>query len=311
MDFKIIIYGAGEFGNSLYRFLKTKDLDKFVVGFCSQNADVLIKIEDKIVYSFEEAKQLNIPFVIGVGEQFRKEIEKTLIDNNQKYFNSLSEWALLMGYGMVEWNHDFCAFFHIESMDSYFEEAESEKLLDVFWGAESPFFNYFNKLDLNNIIELACGKGRHVPQYVDRSGDITLVDILDKNISFCKTRFSDYPNITYCCNDGSSLSHLPSDSYTALFTYDAMVHFEMLDIFDYLKDINRVLKSGGKALFHHSNNDSDYTVSFSTGKQGRNFMNKNIFAYMSYRAGFKIIDQKVIDWMGDTELDCITLVQKY
>lgn len=310
MNSKIIIYGAGEFGKGLYRFLKMRNLELYVAGFCGQNSDVVTMIEDKRVYSFEEAMQLGNPFVIGVGTQFRKEVEKNLKDSMQKYYGSLSEWALSMGYDMVGWNRDFCAFFHIESMDSYFEDAESEKSLDVFWGGESPFYAYFKELDLNNVIELACGKGRHVPYYADKSGNITLVDILDKNISFCKTRFSDYTNIHYYCNDGFSLSDLSSDSYSALFTYDAMVHFEMMDIFHYLKDIHRVLKPGGKALFHHSNNDSDYTISFATGKQGRNFMSKNIFAYMSHRAGFKIIAQKVIDWMGDAELDCITLLEK-
>lgn len=36
--------------------------------------------------------------------------------------------------------------------------------------------------------------------------------------------------------------------YSALFTYDSMVHFEMMDVYEYLKDIYRVLQDGGKEL---------------------------------------------------------------
>lgn len=41
-----------------------------------------------------------------------------------------------------------------------------------------------------------------------------------------------------------------------------MVHFEMINIYRYLKDIFRVLKPGGMALIHHSNNLDDYKASF-------------------------------------------------
>ena len=41
-----------------------------------------------------------------------------------------------------------------------------------------------------------------------------------------------------------------------------------------------------------------------------NNMSKDLFAYLSYRAGFDVVDQKVIDWEGDKNLDCVTLLKK-
>ena len=38
-------------------------------------------------------------------------------------------------------------------------------------------------------------------------------------------------------------------------------------------------------------------------------MNKDLFAYLAYRAGFEIIEQHVIDWVV-TNLDCVSLVKK-
>jgi ubiquinone/menaquinone biosynthesis C-methylase UbiE len=167
----------------------------------------------------------------------------------------------------------------------------------------------FCQLDLSNVIELACGRGRHVPHYIDKSGEITLVDILDKNINYCKDRFKSEDKIKYYKNNGFDLRELESDCYTALFSYDAMVHFEMMDIYSYLNDIYRVLKNGAKVLIHHSNYGDDYKASFENGPGGRSYMTKDCFAYLAYRAGFEVIEQKVIDW-GVKNLDCITLLAK-
>lgn len=38
-------------------------------------------------------------------------------------------------------------------------------------------------------------------------------------------------------------------------------------------------------------------------------MSSELFAYMAYRAGFKIVSQDLIDW-AMPEGDCLTLVEK-
>lgn len=190
-----------------------------------------------------------------------------------------------------------CAEYHMENMDNYFEEAESDGSLKTFWSDDSEFYEMFKNLNLENIIELAVGRGRHVQKYEKNASNITLVDILEKNINYCKNRFKDKTNISYYKNNGFNLEELASDTYTSLFTYDAMVHFEMMDINEYLIDIKRVLKQDGFALFHHSNNN-DYKASFVNAQGGRNFMSKELFAHLAYRAGFEVVEQRVIDWGG-------------
>lgn len=48
---------------------------------------------------------------------------------------------------------------------------------------------------------------------------------------------------------GNDLKELERENYTALFTYDAMVHFEFLDVNDYLRETYRVLKKVGWLYF--------------------------------------------------------------
>lgn len=205
---------------------------------------------------------------------------------------------------------NFCAQYHQNSMDSYFDSAERPDSLDTFWRKDSPFYRLFSKLNLENVVELACGHGRHVPQYINQAGQITLVDILEKNIQICRERFADFPQVSYYKNNGSDFADLPGNHYTALFTYDSMVHFESIDVYYYLQDTYRILRPGGMALFHHSNNTHDYKQSFNNSVHGaRSYMSAQLFAHYAHRTGLSIVTQQPIDW-GLPNLDCLTLVEK-
>lgn len=309
---KIILYGAGERGRKIYDFLKYKNMEDIVECFCDNDIDGLEKkIEKRVqVRNYESCKSQQKTFVIAVAkEKYINEIVTELKNNQENYFMDINQWAASQDIDMVEWNRDYCAWFHINMMDKYFDSAESSSSIDRFWGKDTVFYKMFEQLDLENIIELAVGRGRHVKMYEPKAKHIVVVDILQKNIDYCMERYKDSKKIDYYCNNGYNLQKLNSSEYTALFCYDAMVHFEMMDIFEYLKDINRVLRPNGMALLHHSNNTSDYRGSFSNATGGRNYMSKDLFAYLSYRAGFDVVEQKVIDW-GVKDLDCVTLLKK-
>ena len=309
----IIIYGAGKLGEKYYKFLENQGLQDNVQAFCDKNAENIRKKFNKEVFIYSEAKMKGIPFLIGISKKSEGyfDVKEILEADSIYYYKDLQDYMFrVAGMSSVEFNRAYCAYYHIEYMDDYFQSVDNESSLQVFWGEKSEFLPMFNRLNLDNVIELACGRGRHVPKYMNRANEITLVDILDKNIAICRERFKGNPKIHYYKNNGFDLSELPSNKYSALFTYDAMVHFELLDVFNYLKETQRVLIPGGMALFHHSNTDSNYKISFEHSvSQGRNFMSKKLFAYLAYRAGLEIVEQKVIDW-DVPDLDCITLVRK-
>ncbi len=308
---EFIIYGAGCKGRSMYGFLRSKGLEGLVRYFVDRNAEEIKEIDGKKVLSFEQAKEEDIPFVIVTYyKALNDELEEILKKADKVYYSDLNCWAVDNGFDMVKWNREFCAYYHITDMDNYFSSAESEQAMNIFWGQDTLFYNMFKKLDISNVIELSCGRGRHVPKYMYDAQHITLVDILEKNIDFCKERFSSQSKISYYCNNGSDLSDLPDNTYTSLFTYDSMVHFELLDIASYLKDIYRVLKPDGLALFHHSNNSSDYKLTYTNAPHGRNYMSADVFAYLAYRMGFQIVEQQIFDWKPEKDLDCLTLVKK-
>lgn len=294
---QVILYGAGKAGRRAYHFLKARGIERIVYTFCDQNHGLIKKIDECPVKSYEEVKNARIPFIITMGNvDNEREIIKKLSDDGQRFYAGIIDWINHYFEDAVERDRNIIAYYHIDN--AYYQNADSENNLNIFWDDTSPFYRMFKQLNLENVIELACGEGRHVQKYIEDAGHITLVDILDNNLSICKNRYKDIDKITYYCNNGYDLMNLENKSYSALFTYDAMVHFEMMDIYSYLKDIHRVLVPGGKALFHHSNNGDDYQNNFFSRKHNRNFMSKEVFAYMSFKCGFDILEQQIIDWGG-------------
>lgn len=310
----LVLYGAGKNGKRVYDYFKGREQESLVYAFCDKNFMNIGTIDGKPVISYEDAKKLGVPFIITIGDcDSKNEIISILRNDKQIFYPDILNWMDSYFKDKVEKDRNVIAYYHVDA--AYYKYADNEDKLNIFWGNESPFYSMFKKLNLQNVIELACGQGRHVVKYIDKAEHITLVDILKDNLDVCRERYGAMTNkISFYCNDGYDLKQLSDETYSALFTYDAMVHFEMMDIYSYLKDIYRVLIPGGEALFHHSNNGDDYRNSFVSNLHCRNFMSKNIFAYLAYKCGFEILEQKVIDWgTGERlvkELDCITLVRK-
>lgn len=308
---QFIIYGVGSCGRKCFEFLEWKGIeDIYISAFCDKKYNKIREVYSRRCISYSEAISLNIPFLIAlVDEKSGNEVLHMIeSDGGEGYL--YSDFYKILGWEQHVYYREYCAFIHAKYNDKWFDDAEQKEAVDIFWSDNSKFYQHFKRLDLSNVIELACGHGRHVPYYIDSAEKVTLVDILEENMEICKERFKDYDKIEYYQNNGYNLERLPDDNYTALFTYDSMVHFELMDIYEYLKDIYRVLLEGGYALFHHSNYASDYKTNFTNSPHARCFMSKDIFAYLAYRTGFKVVDQSVIDWYGTKGLDCITLLKK-
>lgn len=305
-----IIYGAGIRGKNFYNILKKEGI--VVKYFCDIRAEEIHKVNINgaivPVITYEELLELDLcQVVVGIANgEVCDEITSRLVNDGIKVVQ-IGNLLYKDSEDVVGSNRQFIKNYHLREMQDYFIDAE--KSLNIFWDENSAFLKYFRLLDLTNVVELACGHGRHVNCYKEIADKIVLVDILEENIAVCKKRFAGETKIDYYVNSGCDLLEIESGSQTSLFTYDAMVHFEMWDVFSYLKETRRILKNGGMALFHHSNNTENYKITFVTGTGGRNYMSKDLFAYLCNRAGLNVIEQEVIDW-SRPQLDCITLVRK-
>jgi len=190
----------------------------------------------------------------------------------------------------------------------YYRDAEG--WLGPFWGPDSPFLSLFRQLDLTRVIELACGHGRHAAQILDQAGEITLIDVEPRNIEACRARFAGQDRLRFIVNAGHDLPDCEDGGFTALFCYDAMVHFELLDVIDYLRETHRVLRPGGRALLHVSNNPQNPGGFYHQNTHWRNFGSLDVFLHVADRIGFERRDSRTLNWPGAPGLDGVMLLER-
>jgi SAM-dependent methyltransferase len=104
--------------------------------------------------------------------------------------------------------------------------------------------------------------------------------------------------------NGSNLSDYNGAKYDLVYSWDAMVHFDLLDVVGYISSMSQLCKK--RAIFHHSGYGQP-TTDISNNPHWRNFMTAETFAQICLSSGLKIVSQQRMDW-GLKDLDCITCV---
>jgi SAM-dependent methyltransferase len=191
----------------------------------------------------------------------------------------------------------------------YYERAE--KWTYLFWDAQTPFRRLFDQLDLTSVLELACGHGRHAERCAPLAVSLTLMDIFEKNVQACRMRLAAHENVNYVLGSGAGFAPVPEHSLTAIYCYDAMVHFSEVIAAAYLEDSRRVLRSGGmEALYHHSNFAGPGAEHYGRNPAARNVMTQDLFSSLAGQSDLEVVESHAIDWAGHKKLDAVTLVSK-
>lgn len=192
---------------------------------------------------------------------------------------------------------------------AYYEDAE--KWTFLFWAESRPFHTLFQRLDLSDVLELACGYGRHAAITAERAGKLILMDIFEQNLERCRQRLASHDNVQYVLGNGFTFEPVEADSLTAIYCYDAMVHFSPDLVESYLVDAARVLQPGGQILLHHSNYDTQgNNQHYGLNPHARNHMTQELFSELAERAGLVIVERVPVHWGGVQNLDNLSLLQK-
>ncbi|MER8922459.1 MULTISPECIES: glycoside hydrolase family 99-like domain-containing protein [unclassified Mesorhizobium] len=190
----------------------------------------------------------------------------------------------------------------------YYDDAEP--WTHLFWDEDKNFRRLFNKLDLTSVLELSCGHGRHAERVAQMTDRLTLMDIHEANLDFCRDRLRAYPFVRYLKGDGATFEPVEQGSVTAIYCYDSMVHFSPDIVESYLRDAARILRPGGMGLFHHSNYPAPMNRHYGRNPLARNHMTRKLFETYAKSAGLVVRESNIIHWGGVDELDCVTLVER-
>ena len=161
------------------------------------------------------------------------------------------------------------------------------------------------------ILEIGPGHGRFTQFISILASELLVVDLNPNCIKKTKEKLGHHV-LGYFVNNGNDLPKIRDNSQDLVFSFDSFVHFHKNVIDDYLKEIFRVLKPGGKAYIHHSwlEGGSDYSFH---NYAGRSTMDPIIFKSLVEKNNMSVIVQKPItfeplgEWDGT---DNITIFEK-
>lgn len=102
------------------------------------------------------------------------------------------------------------------------------------------------------VLEIGPGHGRWSRALAASASRLSLVDINQSCLDFCRDRLAAYDTVDYHLTDGSSLGFIEPASIDFIWSFDSFVHMDGAVIRGYLTEFGRVLAAGGTAVIHHA-----------------------------------------------------------
>ena len=97
-------------------------------------------------------------------------------------------------------------------------------------------------------LEIGCGPGRLMRPMSRHFVEIHGVDVSDEMIALAREKLRDIPNAHPHVTDGASLAQFAAESFDFVYSYAVFQHIPSREVvFQYLREIRRVLKTGGLA----------------------------------------------------------------
>lgn len=159
-------------------------------------------------------------------------------------------------------------------------------------------------------LDLASGHGRNAQRLAQQARRVYCVDINPENIKFLKRRFASDGRFMIFQNDGASLPFCDGASVDLFYCFDAMVHFDLEIVQEYIRESYRILRRGAHAFIHCSNYTGNPGGDFRDNPHWRNFMSFDLFTHLAKKAGFSVVRGIKLEWGGVPELDAAFLLRK-
>lgn len=107
------------------------------------------------------------------------------------------------------------------------------------------------------LLELGPGGGRFTEILLPKCRRLIAADTSPRMLGLLRRRFEGDRRVEPLQLDGTGLAPIPDASVDAAFAYDVFVHLHHWDFVNYLRELRRVLRPGGKAVIHHANTLSE------------------------------------------------------
>jgi len=139
------------------------------------------------------------------------------------------------------------------------EQEEYIKCLGDEWGKTSDtkeiieeyIYPYISRE--SKVCEIGSGGGRIALNVAPIVKELHCFDISKEMLTLLKKVLSKYKNVNYLLLKKPQFPHDLENKFDFVYSFDVFVHLDLHMIWKYLKEINRILKTGGKAFLHTTN----------------------------------------------------------
>jgi SAM-dependent methyltransferase len=107
------------------------------------------------------------------------------------------------------------------------------------------------------ILEIGPGGGRFTEVLLPKCSRLIAADTSASMLRLLQKRFASSDKVEYLLLDGQGLSSVDDCSIDGAFSYDVFLHLQHWDIYNYVAELARVLKPGGRAIIQHANTFSE------------------------------------------------------
>jgi len=115
------------------------------------------------------------------------------------------------------------------------------------WGGANEFITVLKEFckPYSVVAEIGCGWGRISKSIVDSCARLVCQDISSEMIRRAKSRLENKDNCFFVKSDGKSLRRLGYGNFDLVFSHDVFVHFPLIDVYNNLEEVYKLLKNGG------------------------------------------------------------------
>jgi SAM-dependent methyltransferase len=206
--------------------------------------------------------------------------------------------------------------------NQYYDSAEKKANIEFKQYIEPMLGKHY--ISFEKTLDFPSGRGRIAAElykaYGKEIGGIVCCDVNAEAIDYCRQRFDGNDKFDFIVNEVDELHCLPIgisyDSFSFIYSWDAMVHFSYKWLDFYINEFYRLLFDGGHVFLHHSNLSSSEvdigrikSENWHENDGGRSLVCADDIKFMAERCGFEVLEQTCIDWVIPN-LDCITILKK-
>jgi hypothetical protein len=169
-------------------------------------------------------------------------------------------------------------------------------------------------LPVDTALEIGPGFGRWTKFLIPHVKSLFVVDISPRCVAALQERFSAIDCVKCLLNDGMSLEMINSNILDFVFSFDSLVHADLLVLEHYLHQLHYRLKPGATGFIHHSNLGAyvhrlpQQTVPELELWRSRD-VDAGVFRRLCERAGLWCVKQELVNWCNcGILLDCFSTV---